>query len=644
MLLILSTISFSYMYREAQMKEVQPGTYEGIYEVVEVDEQYLVLKKDTKYRVYRDSIEVKPGDIIQATVKVSSFSKASYLGDFDSRSYYRSKGITNKGKILEYEKVDVKWSVARAKAFAIEYYEKRLGEKSLAYIKALFFGINDLDSEMKEVYSSLYITHLLAISGLHIQFFYRILLLFFQKCFKIRGEGLALGSIGIYVLFIGYPVACLRAFLFLLFKHWNQKGKIQYTEFDILSITYIGMVFFFPLKAFQVGFILSFLISFILIFMKDFQNSKIRWKRAIFSSYLCIFSILPFLINQTHSLSIAGILLSFVLGYVLGKIVLPLILGMLLAPASFYESIFFLVDDILQKASAYTFPIRIPHLNLFWIAIYYILFAYTLFGYAKKSNKYPFFYFIFYFCVILSLRFTNIFYKVTFIDVGQGDSILIELPFDKGNILVDSYNNLDYLKCIGIRRLDYVILTHFDKDHMDTASEVITQFHVKELIYSKYEDAQKIGTIQVKKRGVGQGDSIFLAGHEFHILGPIKAYEDSNSNSVVLFFHLNQYRFLFTGDMTSKEEQDIIKQYGEKLKCDVLKVGHHGSSTSSSEEFINQCMPKYSIISVGENNVYHLPDYEIINRLEKKSKIYMTKDSGNIEIRIRDSMKISTYR
>ncbi|MDE6656239.1 MAG: MBL fold metallo-hydrolase, partial [Anaeroplasmataceae bacterium] len=286
-----------------------------------------------------------------------------------------------------------------------------------------------------------------------------------------------------------------------------------------------------------------------------------------------------------------------------------------------------------------------PHLSIFWMIIYYVIFIYILICFAKGRRKYILLYIPIYLCLVFSLRIVNPFYKVTFIDVGQGDSILIELPHDQGNILVDSYyNTVEYLKSIGIRKLDYVILTHFDNDHMGTIEEVIKSFHVSALLYSEFENVEKLSNLSIEKIPVKSGLGFKVSKTEFHILGPINAYSDSNSNSVVLKFTFNNYSFLMTGDMTEKEENDLILKYEKELSCDVLKVGHHGSETSSSIKFLKYVNPTYSIISVSESNRYGLPSSEIVRRLSAMSKVYMTKDSGNIQVIITDKIKVNEYR
>ncbi len=642
--IIITLVFISYSLANYKLQPKSEGKYKDVFQVVESSETTLILKSDFKCIVYDSTKTLLPGDIIEGELQVYSLSEASYLGDFDEKNYYNAKGITNRGKLLNYKKIGQKMCISRLKWHWLSYYEKRLDEKSFSYLKALIFGINDLEKSIKKAYASLYISHLLAISGLHINFMYYILVKLFQRVFKIEGEKLAVGILGVYVIFIGYPVACLRAFLFLFLQLWNQKGRLQYTKLDILSISYIGMVFIFPLKAFQMGFILSFLISFILIFVEDFYHGHSKIKKNMVTSYLCILTILPFLINQTHTISVLGIGLSFILGYGMSKLLLPLIFLTLFFPNKYYEYIFKGVDNLLSYFSNQTFPFSISHMSLFWVIFYYIIFIYILICMAKRRKKFTIFYIFLFFLLMNTINKTNIFYKVTFIDVGQGDSILIELPFNQGKILVDSYNNIDYLKSRGISSLDYVIITHFDQDHMGSLLELSKSFKIKKLFYSSYEDVKKISHINAPKVAICGGESISIGNVYLHFIGPLHNYKDSNSNSLVLFFKLNIYSFLLTGDMTSEAEKDLIKRYSTNLKCDVLKVGHHGSSTSSSEEFLKYCLPSYSIVSVGKNNSYGLPDDKVINRLKTISKIYETKDCGNIEVLIGDSIKIMPYR
>lgn len=642
--ILLLCILISYTWNLKRLKPVENGIYEDTFEVLDVLNQGIVLKGKNKILVYDDGV-LKPGDVIEAKIKVLSLEKASYSGDFDAKEYYAAKGITNRGRLIQYSIVNKRWNISRLKMIVLDFFQNRLGSKSFSYVQTLFFGQNELNTEVKNAYSLLYLSHILTISGLHIQFLYKGLLWIFQKIFRIRGEHLATLLLGIYVVFIGCPISCLRAFLFLFLGLLNKKSALPYTKLDIFSMSFIGIVFFSPFQAFQLGFIYSFMVSFILLFMDDYNISKNKITKSFLQTVLCVCSIIPFLINQTYEISVIGILLSCLLGILLGKILLPISFIILILPYKEFDFIYDLLDQGIISLVQFTFPIKVPTLSFFEILLYYVIFFYILFCLAKKKKIVCFIYLFFYFFILFSIEALNPFYTVTFIDVGQGDSILIEFPYNKGKVLIDSYgSNVEYLKSRGIDKIEYVILTHFDKDHMGSIQEVVKNFNVECILYSAYEDESKIKDLNVEKRGVSSGDYFLLNEIKFEILGPIVSYEDSNSNSVVLRFTLDGYTFLMTGDMTEEEEKDLIKKYGKKLDSDVLKVGHHGSNSSSSQEFIDIVSPLYSIISVGENNSYHLPSPVVYERLNAISSVYMTKDVGNINIYIKNGMYLCPYR
>ena len=252
--------------------------------------------------------------------------------------------------------------------------------------------------------------------------------------------------------------------------------------------------------------------------------------------------------------------------------------------------------------------------------------------------------------------------EITYIDVGQGDSIFIKFPNDKSNILIDTggkvtYGNLknnysvgknivDYLKSMGIRKLDYLIITHGDFDHMGDSLYLIDKFKVENVIFNcgefnvlekeliKVLDEKKIKYYScIKELSIDNNKLYFLQ---------TKEYNNENDNSNVIYTEFNNYKFLFMGDAGIDKEKDILKKYNLK-DIDFLKVGHHGSATSSSEEFIHSTNPKYSLISVGKNNRYGHPKETILNTL-KNSKIYRTDLDGSIIFKIKsNSSKIETY-
>ena len=241
------------------------------------------------------------------------------------------------------------------------------------------------------------------------------------------------------------------------------------------------------------------------------------------------------------------------------------------------------------------------------------------------------------------------------IDVGQGDSILIEFPFNRGNILIDTGVNdsysiiknitIPYLKKRGIKNIEYLIISHGDYDHMGEAINLVNNFKVDNVIFNcgEYQDLEKELIKVLDKKNIKYNsciNSIDVNNNKIYFLST-REYNNENDNSNVIYFNYNNYKFLFMGDAGIKKEMDIIDKYNLS-NIDFLKVGHHGSNTSSSEEFINSINPKYSLISVGKNNRYGHPKTSVLDILSN-SNIYRTDIDGSIEIKFnKNGYKIST--
>lgn len=241
--------------------------------------------------------------------------------------------------------------------------------------------------------------------------------------------------------------------------------------------------------------------------------------------------------------------------------------------------------------------------------------------------------------------------KVTYMDVGQADSILIQIPNGK-NILIDAGNNEDaemitsYLKKQGIRRLDVVIGTHPHEDHIGSLDKVIQTFEIGQVIMPKVATntqtyKEVLTAIQdkgLKIKEAKAGLKLELGSMEAtspqisaEILAPISSqYEDMNNYSAVLRLVYGQSTFLFVGDAESVSEKELLTSSSD-LKADVLKVGHHGSNSSTTQEFLNKVSPKYAVISVGRDNTYGHPTPSTLDRLKKSGvEVYRTDELGTI--------------
>ena len=242
---------------------------------------------------------------------------------------------------------------------------------------------------------------------------------------------------------------------------------------------------------------------------------------------------------------------------------------------------------------------------------------------------------------------------VHYIDVGQGDSILIQHA--ELNLLIDagsrseSQKLVSYLKEIGIESIDVFIATHPHEDHIGGFVEIIKEFEVKKVYDSGYVHTTRtfnnylnaIDQNNIPFKIARRGDILIKKDNlSIEVLHPEVLKNDINGSSVVLLMTYKEVNFLFMGDAEKNEEEELLNKY-PLLKADVIKVGHHGSSTSSTEAFIKQINPTIAVITVGENNRYNHPHQSVVDRLIRHgAEVYRTDKHGTVIVQT-DGYKIT---
>ena len=229
---------------------------------------------------------------------------------------------------------------------------------------------------------------------------------------------------------------------------------------------------------------------------------------------------------------------------------------------------------------------------------------------------------------------------VHFIDVGQADCALVE--FGDFHMLIDGGNQEDgqlvisYLQQQGIEELDALVCTHAHEDHVGGLPAVLAVYPTGAIYaptktyasnvfddFVRYADQQRQEIILP-----APGDRIEAGELAITVLGPVKSYAETNDTSIILKLEYGETSFLFTGDMEVAAENDMLDYWGDRVdwKVDVLKVGHHGSDTSTGYRFVNALMPAYGVISVGEGNTYGHPNDEPLSRLKQAGVILLRTD------------------
>lgn len=626
----------------------------------------------TKYEVKEDkiTIEIKAKEKLLITYKYQDkeFNNLSYgdkikvKGTLITPSKNTNQNTFNYQKYLYHKKIYYLVEATSINKIANNHnylytikntlYQKIDKLKSSNYIKTLLFCDNTLSKEIKESYRINGISHLFSVSGMHINFFVSIIYLYLNKITYNKRIKYLITNIFIIIYLILFPSSSLlRSAVMSILYSINYLLKLKIKKIDILFLTLGVSLLINPFIIYDLGYIYSYTITFFLVLSSSTLKKKNKINKIIYISLLSFLVSIPITIYNSYEINIISILLNIILVPIISIIILPLTILTYIFPI--LDSILYLFTNTLETISLFISKINItkiifPKPSLLIIVLYYIIFL------LSYQNKKYFYLNIILLIIIYISPYLNSNFEVVMFEVGEADCHLIKYPYNKNTILIDTGKNeykiknevIPYLKSIGIKKIDYLIITHGDEDHIGGSITLINNFQVKNVILNKgtFTDIEKELIKNLNKKKIPYQiniNKINLSNHTIYLLNNTK-YNNENDNSIITYFTYQKYKFLYMGDTSITTEDNLLENYNLN-NISILKVGHHGSNTSSSKDFISQINPSISLISVGENNIYHHPNKEVINNLSK-SRIYRTDINNMVKLTINSKgiLKVTT--
>ena len=585
------------------------------------------------------------GDIIEIKGYLKEYDNNTNFNQFNYKDYKKLNNIYFKLYIDSYKVIGESKSIILNIKRKIDDRIKYL--KSYNYLKVFLLGDkSEIDNDQVSTYKNLGIIHLFSISGMHLSLLLELIEFIYKKN-NIKRSIITIILLFIYYLIV-HTVSLLRCIIFFIIKKINQLLLINLNRKKELAISVMTLIIIKPTLIYNLGFYYSTILSIaISLYYRKINNLKSQFLKSFYISIIAFLFSLPLNLYINFEVNILSIINNIIFIPLITTILFPLSLLTLLFP--FLDDLLYLSMNIIEKISnllvnnSFTFIFKKPDLLL--IIIYYFVISLVI------NNKK---YLIFLIALLLIHYNINVFIKESFLlafDVGQGDSLLIHS--NNKDILIDTggtYSNYNMakniliptIKSFGIRKVDTLIITHGDFDHMGEAINLVNNFKVEKVIFNcgPYNDLEKelIKVLDKKKiKYYSCIKELNIDKNKLYFL-QTKVYDNENDNSNVIYTELNGYKFMFMGDASVTTEKEIIQKYNLP-DIDVLKVGHHGSKTSSGIDFINEINPKYSVISVGKENRYGHPNKEVLNVLED-TKIYRTDQDGSIMFKIKNNKLI----
>ncbi|HHE39422.1 MAG TPA: DNA internalization-related competence protein ComEC/Rec2 [Candidatus Cloacimonetes bacterium] len=606
---------------------------------------------------------LKYGDLISTIAEIRKIRKNSNPTTFDYEEYLSAKGIYGIG--FSKTKVDIignKSSPFGSLVISVrEWVSSRIEGRFHAhsgFIKAIVIGDKRELGEKREILTRAGLSHILAVSGLHVG----ILSLIFFSIFKIifRQRNLSRSLLIPFLVFYGalcnWTPSVTRAVIMISFYLISKIIQRKPDTNNILSASLIVITALNPFQLFSIGFQLSFTAVFVLLnivpnirfiklvkeeievmsFSKKLLNGILI---ILFSSAILNIFLLPIIMYHFHQFNLNGILgnllgiplISVILTFALLIIILPNWNFLILIYQSSFKGIMLIFDKWSDLSSSCPLFYNFFSINIFQLLLIYLFLGTLVIWFWKFNRKkhltFSLLSFILILIFVLTINSGNDELKVTFFDCGLGDLFLVETRLEE-TILIDSgppdYTSkyfgrsaLPYLQENGISSLDWVIITHAHNDHYGGLDNAFINLKIRNLavtdefqtriIWKHFKD--KVQDENCEVITISDTTHLPIQGLKLKIIHPDKAYHNENINnmSIVTRLDYKDFSVLFTGDLEQEGEKYLLEKYPEFLDTDILKICHHGSKTSSTPAFIKAVSPEYAFIPTSLKNRFNFP-------------------------------------
>ncbi|MTI88479.1 MAG: DNA internalization-related competence protein ComEC/Rec2 [Balneolaceae bacterium] len=654
------------------------------------------INEPLKARILTDSnYNATIGDHSRFLATIIPIGEKRNPADFDYQAYLASRGIHLQLRLdslisLQPNHSRNRWVWWREKA--LQLADQNFNQQTAALAKALLLGYKqELDGESKTAFARAGLSHIMAVSGLHVGFiiapFWLLIPYFWTRTYgKLIGLVILITILVSYAGITGFSPSVTRASVMAGFITYGKLFHKVNNSINLTAAAAIILLIVNPHQLFQIGFQLSFsAVLIILLMLPVLQTTLPYWLRThwlgkplmvIIVSVVVQFGLYPLQVYYFGEVSLVSPLANALFVPFLG-IVVPLSLIALIVSSLFpilgfilnYPSMIFLqaMADFVALVSAWKwawFNASLPHLLfvVFWLFLVFFISSLRIAALRWKML-------IGALTVVCTMQFISLVKSfqpakltITFFDVGQGDSALLKTPSGK-HVLIDAgvwsptYNSgksviIPHLRESGISNLDAVVLSHPHSDHIGGILDLISEVSIDTIynsghaydsnLYHTYINLAEGKNIPVK--AVQSGDLLPIdPAMLFLVLGPdgTTYNEDPNQHSVVLNIIYGKTEILFAGDAGEAQEQRLVKNYGHLLNADLLKVGHHGSKTSSGHPFLSRVTPRLSVISLAERNRFGHPHRQSISNLKQSGTkllftsrergIILTSDGSTIE-------------